>query len=109
MSGNQRGASANEFTLGFVDAVTGDLIASSGTSFNILSADPFGLEGLNFQSNTAFDVRLFFQSSGTNNIGPILDNVSFFDNRVSVSEPGALRLLGLGLLGLAALRLRRNA
>jgi hypothetical protein len=106
VSGNQRGAAANDFTYGFVDAVTGNLFAS-GTQYAIPAADPFGPTGLGVQvGGSARDLRLFFQSAGTNNMGPILDNVSFSDNLSAIPEPGALALLGLGAVALAVVRRR---
>lgn len=106
VSGNQRGAAANELTLGFVDAVTGELVAN-GTQYGIAAADPFGPQGIGIRIGDARDVRLFFRSAGTNNMGPILDSVSFADDRAAVPEPGALMLLGLGLGALAAAGRRR--
>lgn len=101
VSGNQRGATANELAFGFVDAITGDFFAGA-TQYNIAAADPFGPQALGIQVGAARDVRLFFRSAGTNNMGPILDSVSFADNVAAVPEPGTLALLGLGLGALAA-------
>ncbi|HEY0878114.1 MAG TPA: PEP-CTERM sorting domain-containing protein [Zeimonas sp.] len=106
VSGNQRNAASNEFTLGFVDADTGALIAS-GTSFGILPTQPFEEQGLGFITGDPLEVRLFFESAGTNNVGPILDGVTFAD-LTSVPEPGALTLFALGLAALGALPTRRR-
>ncbi len=106
VSGNQRGAPANQITLGFLD-LGGNIVALTTIS-GILSTDPFTLRSIGLSTSAAESVRLFFQSAGTNNVGPILDNVQFRDNITTrLPEPATLALLGIALAGLGFGRRRK--
>lgn len=106
VSGNQRGGSSDSITFGFIDAVTSADIVSGSTS-GIASGSAYSTTGFSFVSATDRIVRLYIEAAGGDNIGPILDNVAFSDDRTgAVSEPGTVLLAGLGLLAAAALRRR---
>lgn len=106
VSGNQRGGASDSITFGLIDAVTNAFLGS-GTTSGILASDPFSTTGLWFVMSTDHVVRLYVETAGGDNIGPILDNVAFSDDRTAaVSEPGTTMLAGLGLLAAAVLRRR---
>jgi hypothetical protein len=109
ISGNQRGGASDSITFGFVDAVTSAEIAS-GSTFGIASGAAFSTDGHSILLATDRIVRLYVEAGGGDNIGPILDNVVFSDDRTrAVSEPGTVLLAGLGLLAAAALRRRARS
>ena len=108
VSGSQRISAADQFTLGFVDAANPALMFTV-TSAGILPDAPFALHSLSLTLALDKDVHLFFEGLGGDNLGVILDNVVLRDNsNAQVSEPAALALLGLGLLGLAGVRRRKQ-
>ena len=131
MSGNQRGGSADDFTVGFIFAgPNGALIDSSftGGSFGDNEIDGGGLLGSisaggTLAWNTGFNRYvygfvaggagtgqvIFGDLTGADNIGPVLDNVGLSITQTGiVPEPAtwAMMLAGFGLVG-AGLRRRR--
>lgn len=126
--GNDRGGPLDALTAGFNFAApgSGTTFASGGfgvggglfaggTSFSftdaaVASEDPYALYTVGFTAATAGSLRVFINTSGGDNIGPILDDVTLdITGRGGViPEPStwAMMLLGFGGLG-AMLRRRR--
>lgn len=88
LGGNQRGAAADDVTVGFGDWTE---------TFRMLSSDPLTpiTRTINIPAPTV--TRLTFQNSGGDNIGAILDDVSI----ISVPSPAGAVLLGAASVGLA--------
>jgi hypothetical protein len=104
ISGNQRGAVANTVNFGFFDS--SNLLLASTTVSAISSTSPFTLYSLLFTPSTNVVAKLFFNDLlGTNNIGPILDDVSV----TAVPLPAAAWLLLSGLAGIGAMARRRRS
>lgn len=101
LSGNQRGGSPDAVNFGLEGLATFPVVG-------ILSTAPFTTRTLNFVSPVGGTTRLFVEDANATGdfLGAILDNVVFSDNQISqaVDEPATLVLLGLALVGLAALR-----
>ncbi len=107
VSGNQRNVGTDSITFGFFD--TGTMMdAASATWSNILPSDPFTPRTVSFIPGSAGTYRLFIEGGGGDNIGVILDNVVFRDDRTAVPEPATLLLSGLALLAAGATRRRRG-
>ena len=101
ISGNQRNAVANNLIFGFSDTFNVPLAAQ--TILGIASNSPFTLYSVLFTPTTAVNAEVFFYDIlGTNNQGPILDDVSV----TAVPLPAAawLMLSGLAALGVVARR-----
>lgn len=102
LSGNQRGGQADNLDYGIEGG------SYTGSLLNIAANAPFNLYTLSFTAASNFSGKIFFDAQGGDNIGPILDNVSLSQKSdVAVPEPGALTLLGLGLVALSLSRQRR--
>lgn len=103
VSGNQRGAVANNLIFGFSDTFNVPLAAQ--TILGIASGSPFTLYSVLFTPTTAATAEVFFYDIlGTNNVGPILDNVSVTDTAVPLPAAAWLMLSGLVALGAVARR-----
>lgn len=104
VSGNQRGGASDSISWGLTD---GTIDAPAAGNGGILPSDPYLPRTLTF-SGVSGTYRLFVESSGNDNIGPLLDNVVFesLTPDGTVPEPATLLLVGGALLGLVAGRRR---
>jgi len=103
ISGNQRGAVANDLIFGFANTFNVPLAAQ--TVLGIVSSSPFTLYSVLFTPTTAVTVEAFFYDIlGNNNQGPILDDVSVTDTTVPLPAAVWLMLSGLAALGAVARR-----
>lgn len=93
LAGSQRGDSNS------VNVIFG----TTAQTYTLGSADPFATYTLSFTTNAAANYQIFFENSGGDNFGALLDNVSV---AAAVPEPEtyALMLAGLSLIGFAARR-----
>ena len=102
ISGNQRNAVANNLIFGFSD--TFNVPLSTQTILGIPSNSLFTLYSVLFTPTTAVNAEVFFYDIlGTNNQGPILDDVSV----TAVPLPAAAWLMLSGLAALGAVARRR--
>jgi hypothetical protein len=102
ISGNQRNAVANNLIFGFSDTFNVPLAAQ--TILGIASSSPFTLYSVLFTPTTAVNAEVFFYDIlGTNDQGPILDDVSV----TAVPLPAAAWLMLSGLAALGAVARRR--
>jgi len=103
VSGNQRGGIADVITIGFIGpgilAGTGGI--TSVTLIGLPSEFPFTLEQFSAAGNGP--VRLFFETTSTDNLGPIIDNVMLACDTcpaLAVPEPSTPVLLALAIFGI---------
>ena len=104
VSGNQRGAIPNNLIFGFLN--TSDLVLKSKTISGIVSTSPFTLYTVIFKPTANVAAEIFFNDVlGTNDQGPILDNVRVTDlTKVPLPAAAWLMLSGLAALGAFARR-----
>lgn len=108
MSGNQRFSGSDQVSFGLIDTATNTTFAFA--TVTSIATDPFSARNFGVISGSSRTVRLYFEGLGGDNLGMILDNVTFSDDTTAgVAEPGTLLLVGLGLLGAALRRRRSNA
>lgn len=133
VSGNQRNlySSFDDFTAGF--RFSGDVNIANASieyvDFGFADALPSGFHGANDPFRVTLDaidwdtpwvtlaigftvldpvsIGFSFSSSSADNVGPVLDNVSF-TRSTAVPEPGALTLLASGLFAIIALGVSRQ-
>lgn len=102
VSGNQRFGAADDIEIGLVGSL-------SQVAFGIAPGSPFGRRSLAV-SGLSGTFQLFMETSSADNVGVIVDDVTFScvscQPAGSVPEPGALALLGLGLWGVSLARRR---
>jgi len=104
VSGNQRGASADNLEFGFLKGTNLTGALSDVTVSGIVSGSPFTLYTLFYTPLTNVNATAFFYDvNGTNDQGPILDNVKI----TAVPLPAAAWLMLSGLAALAAVARRR--
>ena len=103
ISGNQRGGSSDLVTFGFLFGAT-----EFTDSRTLAPSDPFAAVTFTLSGASAGSYSIFFENSGGDNLGAILDNVAVTtDDSVSVVPlPAAAPFLlaGLGAIGFAARR-----
>jgi hypothetical protein len=98
LAGNRRINSSDSVT---VQVLLGPLV---NRLVSLNPNDPFTTYTDTFTAAATGFVNLSFEGAGGDNFGMFLDNVKV----VKVPEPGALALVGLGLVGLARLRRQRR-
>jgi len=104
VSGNQRGASADNLEFGFLKGTNLTGALKEVTVSGIVSGSPFTLYTLFYTPSTNVNARVFFfDVNGDNDQGPILDNVKI----AAVPLPAAAWLMLSGLAALAAVARRR--
>jgi hypothetical protein len=126
VSGNQRGGSATGFTAAMLlspgasvisattsGAFTGGPFVNVGlvrTSLSLASGAAFGTGVLEFLAATSGTVTVQLSTDATNNVGPILDNVSVVKVPVTttVPEPSTYALMAAGLSALVLVQRRRR-
>jgi len=103
ISGNQRGAVADNLEFGFLKGTNLTGIQKETTVSGLASGSPFTLYTLFFTPSTNVSVRGFFYDVlGNNDQGPILDNVKV--SQVPLPAAAWLMLSGLAALGAFARR-----
>lgn len=102
VSGNQRNSNPDSLFFGLLNASNSSILASN-IVLNV-TGSTFSTVSLLFTATSNVSARIFFQATGGDNVGPILDNVSL----AAVPLPPAGWLLLSGLIGLVAVR-RRGA
>lgn len=108
VSGNQRGGAADSLIFGLLDSAD-DTALVNVTIASINSGDPFSLLGAGFTTGgSTVEVRFFIEGVGGDNLGAILDNVTFRDSVNVVPLPAALPLFLSGLAGLGFVARRRK-
>jgi hypothetical protein len=116
ISGNQRASYAEQypaangpdgFVMGFINTANSSVVEQL-TVGGLYPNDPFAPHILAFTPSSDGTYRLFVEGTGGDSFGVMLDNVVFRDNLAAIPEPTTLGLLGLGLLGLAAARRRKQ-
>jgi hypothetical protein len=106
VSGNQRGASADNLEFGFLKGTNLTGALKDVTVSGIVSGSPFTLYTLFYTPSTNVNARAFFYDvNGDNNQGPILDDVRI----AAVPLPAAVWLMLSGLAALAAVARRRSS
>jgi hypothetical protein len=104
VSGNQRGASADNLEFGFLKGTNLTGALKDVTVSGIVSGSAFTLYTLFYTPSTNVNARVFFYDvNGDNDQGPILDNVKI----AAVPLPAAAWLMLSGLAALAAVARRR--
>jgi hypothetical protein len=104
ISGNQRGGNPDSFEFGFLHGSTLAGVLKSATVTGITSGSLYTLYTLFFTPSSNISAKAFFyDTTGGDNIGPILDEVRV----TSVPLPAAAWLMLSGLAALGAVARRR--
>jgi hypothetical protein len=107
VSGNQRGGSSDTVTFGILLDGSVEFTASK----RVAPFDPFGTVSVTLTNILAGSYSIFFENSGGDNVGAILDDVTWTtDGNISVVPVPAtapMLLVGLGAIVVAARRRKR--
>jgi len=123
--GNDRGGALDSLFAGFNFTGATDGLSFSGGGFGVgggpfvgvttfsfsdtlLSEDPYALYTVGFTAATSGSLFAFINTTGGDNVGPILDNVTL-DISGAIPEPSTWAMMLLGFGGLGAVLRRRRA
>jgi len=105
IGGSQRNGGTNDYTATLYDAANNVLATLTGT---VDATDAFATKTLSYVATTGGLAHFSFSSTSADNVGPLLDNVSFSAGAVPEPATWALMLLGVGAIGAGLRRQQRR-